>query len=213
MAELPLFPLPNTVVFPGMTIPLYIFEERYKRLVRFCLEQDKPRFVTTLSKPTEGLVDDEASIFNAGTYIHIVEVNENPDGTFNLIGHGQERCQISPSRTEEINELDGSKRPLHFTEATEADLRRSDPNLERVTAWDTLEVFKGYAKTFFTKDVLKQLENVIPEDLVYQASFICANVRIPASDRQRLLEAESLIKRFELVQMMMEERIKVHSPA
>jgi len=49
--RLPLFPLPETVVFPGLLIPLYIFEERYKQMVRDLLarSEDQRRFVITLA--------------------------------------------------------------------------------------------------------------------------------------------------------------------
>ncbi len=39
--ELPLFPL-NSVLFPGTTLPLHIFEERYKLMIGRCLESDSP---------------------------------------------------------------------------------------------------------------------------------------------------------------------------
>ena len=53
MAKLPLFPLPETVVFPGMTLPLYIFEERYKRMVKDCVESNQRRLVIVLSQAAD----------------------------------------------------------------------------------------------------------------------------------------------------------------
>ena len=41
MYELPLFPL-NTVLFPGMPLPLHIFEERYKEMIAHCLRETHP---------------------------------------------------------------------------------------------------------------------------------------------------------------------------
>ena len=40
-SDLPLFPL-NTVLFPGMVLPLHIFEERYKLMINHCLEEERP---------------------------------------------------------------------------------------------------------------------------------------------------------------------------
>jgi uncharacterized protein len=206
VAALPLFPLPGTVVFPGMTVPLYIFEERYKKLVSVCLSQERPRFVITLAKADEVIRDEETPFYRVGTVVHILQVSQNPDGTYNLLGHGQERCLV------EVTELDGSSRPLFFSEDNDLALKRDDPNEERLAAWDALETFQKYAKQFFAFQAAQQIEEVMPEDLVYQASFICANIRVPSDSRQVLLEAPSLIARFQLAQKLMLERMAAHEP-
>lgn len=195
-----------------MTVPLFVFEERYKRLVRHCLEQESPRFVMALSKPAEVIQEADSPFHRVASFVQVVDIAENPDGTYNLLGHGQARCIIETIEEERIQEADGSKRSLFFTSALEDALERSDPNLERVSAWDALDTFREYARTFFTGDVAGQIEEVIPDDLVFQASFICANIRVPVSDRQRLLEARSLTQRFGLAQAMMEERVAAHKP-
>lgn len=200
-------------MFPGMTIPLFVFEERYKRLVRYCLEQEQPRFIMTLSKPTDVIQDGSAAFYPTGTFVHIVDVSENPDGTYNLMGHGQSRCIIDGTKEERVKETDGGERSLFFSDAHEHPLERIDPNLERVAAWDALDIFRDYARMFFTGEASKQIEDVIPDDPVFQASFICANIRVPVHDRQRLLEASSLNQRFSLAQALMEERVAAHKPA
>jgi ATP-dependent Lon protease len=109
--------------------------------------------------------------------------------------------------------MDGSSRPLFFTEDHELTLQRSDPNTERLAAWDALETFRRYATKFFAFQAAQQIEEVMPEDLVYQASFICANIRIPADSRQVLLEVPSLVARFQLAQKFMLEQLEAHEPA
>lgn len=213
MLELPIFPLPATVVFPGMTVPLYVFEARYKELVRSALALEPARFVIALAREAEGLDDLGAPFYEVGTVVQVVDSSENPDGTFNLLGHGQERCRVKPGRVSDVAEPDGSKRPLYYTEFEDYPLERSDPNLERVAAWDALDAFRAYARTFFTEDALGQIEGIIPEDLVFQASFICANVRVETVERQKLLELTSLTKRFQEVEKLMRERIAAHKPA
>ena len=114
---------------------------------------------------------------------------------------------------EEVMEQDGTLRRLFFTDEGEWPLSRGDPNLEQVTAWDATEVFRDYAKTFFAFDALRHIDEALPDDLVYQASFICANIRVPVDSRQVLLEAPSLTGRFELAQKLMRERLAAHKPA
>ena len=109
--------------------------------------------------------------------------------------------------SEDVPERDGSSRPLYCSDYREAPLQRDDPNEERVVAWDALDTFRHYARAVFAVDAQGQIDANLPEDLLYQASFVCANVRAPSASRQVLLEAPSLVARFRLVQKLMEERI------
>ncbi len=40
MIEIALFPIPNSVNFPGVPIPLHVFEPRYRKMVRYCIDND-----------------------------------------------------------------------------------------------------------------------------------------------------------------------------
>ncbi|WMT58665.1 LON peptidase substrate-binding domain-containing protein [Truepera radiovictrix] len=209
MTELPLFPLPNIVVFPGMTLPLFIFEERYKRMVRLCVEQNQRRLVIVLAKQGASVSDSGVHeiCYDVGSYADILSVAENPDGTFHILTHGQERCRVAVSRSESVG---AGHAPLHFTRNLPYPLARDDPNLERLAAWDALEVFRSYSEVFFPTEVLEQIESALPDDLLFQASFICANLRAPAEARQRMLEAPSLIARFGAAQETMQALLKAH---
>ncbi len=219
MPKIPLFPLPETVVFPGMTLPLYVFEERYKRMIRDCVENNQRRLVIVLAKPQLTQVEISDALddippplnhYDIGTYVDIISVSENPDGSYNILTHGQERCRVELADQLAVTEADGSKSYLYYSEDAPETLQRDDPNLERVSAWDTLDTFRAYAKTFFAFDALKQIEEALPDDLLYQSSFICANLRVPASERQEMLEASSLVARFELAQRLMQEYLAAH---
>lgn len=201
----PLFPLPETVIFPGMTIPLYIFEERYKQMVKDCLT-NQPRLVIVLSRPRAHLSDGAVPTHAVGAYVDIIKVAENMDGTYHILVHGQERCKVEA--------IDTTSHPYYSIEDRPYPLVRGDPNLEQVAAWDALDTFRRYAQKFFDTSAQEQLEEAIPDDLVYQASFICANLRVPAVARQAMLEAPSLIARFQSAQRLMQERLETHeSPA
>lgn len=211
MSDLPLFPL-DVVVFPGMTVPLYVFEERYKTLVRRALAGDDARFAIALADDGGGVGDGPAGLAAYGTYVHVLTTEENADGTLQVLVHGQERCRIEIVRTEHIEEASGDKRPLHFVADHPAPVVRGDPNAELVSAWDALDTFRRYAETFFAFDALGQIDESVPDDPLYQASFICANIRIPLPSRQVLLEAPSLQARFDLAKKLMEERLRAHQP-
>ena len=195
MSELAVFPLP-VVVFPGMTVPLHVFEERYKRLVRHAASLDEPRFVIA-PPPGDGMEDEgSARLGEIGTILDVLDASENPDGTFRLLGHGRERCRLTSVREESVPEPSGGERPLWFAEVEPWPLDRSDPNDERLAAWDALEAFERYGEVFFAEEAREQATTAMPADPLYQASFVCANLRLPAPDAQRLLEAPSLVDRF-----------------
>ena len=206
MAEVPLFPL-EIVVFPGMTVPIHVFEERYKRLVRFCLEQERKRFVVVLVTHNAPIRDTPVGIAEMGALVDILSVQENADGTFDLLVHGQERCRVAVTRREDVREADGGHRPLFFVDDAAAPIARDDPNLEQVAAWDAIDTFRSYATAFFAEGAASQVEANLPDDPLYQASFVCANMRVPPDSRQVLLEAGSLRERFELAQRMMAEQL------
>src|SRR5207248_5482663 len=88
---LPLFPL-NTVLFPGMPLPLHIFEERYKLMIGRCIEDERPFGVVLIQSGPE--VGGPAVPHKVGTTAHIAAVKRADDGRMNLIAIGQERFQI-----------------------------------------------------------------------------------------------------------------------
>ena len=51
LQNIPLFPL-NAILFPGMTLPLHIFEERYRIMVARCLEENLPFGVVLIREAT-----------------------------------------------------------------------------------------------------------------------------------------------------------------
>lgn len=89
--ELPLFPL-NVVLFPGMRLPLHVFEERYKLMIGTCMVTDQ-RFGVSLIK--SGLeVGGPAEVHPVGTTARIVQLERLPEGRMNLIAVGEERFRL-----------------------------------------------------------------------------------------------------------------------
>jgi uncharacterized protein len=89
--ELSLFPL-NTVLFPGQMLPLHIFEDRYRLMIRRCLAEDLPFGVVLIRRGRE--VDNEAEPYEVGTVARIVKSSHLSDGTMDIITVGQERFCI-----------------------------------------------------------------------------------------------------------------------
>lgn len=91
LIELSLFPL-NTVLFPGQVLPLHIFEDRYRLMIRRCLAEDTSFGVVLIQKGRETGGDVEPHL--VGTVARIVESSHLPDGTMNIVAVGMERFRI-----------------------------------------------------------------------------------------------------------------------
>jgi Lon protease-like protein len=87
MSELlPLFPL-GAVLYPGMLLPLHIFEERYRQLVRDLLERPEPRRfgVIAIRKGRETGIDGVHSLYEIGCTATLRRVDELDDGRFDVV--------------------------------------------------------------------------------------------------------------------------------
>ena len=90
--ELPLFPLNNVVLFPGMPLPLHIFEERYKAMIGSCIEQDEPFGVLLIREGNE--VGDPAEPHSVGTTARVSQVQRLQEGRLNILTRGENRFEL-----------------------------------------------------------------------------------------------------------------------
>jgi ATP-dependent Lon protease len=89
--EVPLFPLPNVVLFPGVMLPLHIFEERYKDMINTCIEDDSPFGVILLT----GADETPSSIQKVGVLARVSDVERLDDGRMNIMTAGEVRFRIA----------------------------------------------------------------------------------------------------------------------
>jgi uncharacterized protein len=90
--ELPLFPL-NTVLCPGIALPLHIFEERYRALVRHCLESSSPFGIVMIREGRE-VGTGAISFTGIGTVAEIRDAGRYEDGRYDLLVVGTKRFEI-----------------------------------------------------------------------------------------------------------------------
>jgi Lon protease-like protein len=90
--QVPLFPL-HTVLFPGVALPLHIFEERYRLMVARCLESETP-FGVVLIRAGSEVGGGDLSIAGVGTFAAIREAERHPDGRYDLLTVGIGRFAI-----------------------------------------------------------------------------------------------------------------------
>lgn len=177
--ELPLFPL-NTVLFPGMPLPLHVFEDRYKEMVQMCLDEKRPFGVVLIrSGVAEG--GPLADPYDIGCVADIVEVQQLEDGRLLIMAVGQERFRIV-SLDHNMPYLMGEVESLPFRDEPDEHIEHFANEL---TPWllEYLVYLAGMGQVEF--DPSQMPEDY--EDLVYLAS---AAIQLPQEEKQAILEKE-----------------------
>ena len=94
---LPMFPL-NTVLFPGMSVPLRVFEDRYRALVHHLLRVEDPteRVFGSVGIREGYEVGEHGAqwLFRVGCRVKMTEVEAHADGTFELVAVGLDRIEL-----------------------------------------------------------------------------------------------------------------------
>ena len=94
MDLIPLFPLPNVVLFPNVFLPLHIFEARYRAMVEDALAGDRVIGMVLLRPGWEHDYEREPPIYSIGCSGVITHCERLQDGRFNIILRGLERFRI-----------------------------------------------------------------------------------------------------------------------
>jgi Lon protease-like protein len=90
--EIPLFPLPNLVLFPQVAVPLHIFEERYKLMINRCIDLDEVFGLVLLQEDAEQ--ESERTIYHVGVTARVIQVDRLEDGRMNILCAGETRFRI-----------------------------------------------------------------------------------------------------------------------
>jgi Lon protease-like protein len=93
-STIPLFPLPNVVLFPSVFLPLHIFEARYRQMVRDALAGDRMIGMTLLKPGFEANYEGRPDIYDVGCAGLITHAERLPDGRFNIILRGIDKFHL-----------------------------------------------------------------------------------------------------------------------
>ena len=194
-----MFPL-NTVVFPGMSLPLHVFEDRYRMLVRHLLTVEDPAarvFGTVAIREGYEVGDHGAqSVYRVGCVLQLTEVERRDDGTFDIVAVARERLM-----------LEQMQRGDEFPQGVVAVM--PEPQVEVPTdvldrARSTFTAFRA-AMTELQGD---PFSGTLPRDPDYLAWTLSALTPLPMAERQSLLEATDATERLELVTRLLTEELR-----
>ena len=181
LTELPLFPL-NLVLFPGMRLPLHIFEERYKAMIGDCIEREAPFGVVLIREGPE--VGGPAQPHPVGTSARITQVHRLEEGRMNLLALGERRFDLVEV-TQDVPHMVGM---VAFREEV-----AGDPESDVVA-----EVGQEYSVFLRHVATLAGAWNApvqVPEDTItlsFEAvSTLTGSIELPQGLRQELLEVDT----------------------
>ena len=93
-SRISIFPLAGAVLFPGLQLPLRIFEPRYRAMVSDALARDRRIGMIQPRLITGGGAQEGAPLFQVGCLGHIEQVEALDDGRFNIVLEGEKRFRV-----------------------------------------------------------------------------------------------------------------------
>jgi hypothetical protein len=185
--RLPLFPL-GTVLFPGMVMPLHIFEERYRTLVRDLLAGPEPgQFgVVAIKKGRETGVDGVSALYEVGCTATLRDTHEHDDGRFDIVTVGTRRFRLTG--------LDDS-RPYLQGDAELLDDETGDDAAAGLAVRAAQDAFRTYVGALADRGLAQIRVPEVPDEPVLLSYLIAASMIIDLPDRQGLLAEPDALSR------------------
>jgi len=194
---LPILPLRNTVLFPGVVIPITVGREKSLRLVQEVYKKNK---ILGAVAQKEGTIEDPEleDLYSIGTVAQILKILEMPDGTTSVIIQGRKRFMLDDLLTEKpyhvakITPLeDEEDKPVGEAKAVAAALKELSIKIIKLSSNIPTEA------TFAVKNI---------ESPSFLVNFLASNSELSLKKKQNLLETNSVAKRgFTLLESLSNE--------
>lgn len=179
--ELPLFPL-NTVLFPGMVLPLHIFEPRYKLMISECIKGNSPFGVVLIRSGQE--TGGDAVPYDYGTSAYVTQIEALDGGQMNIRSVGYRRFRIHATQQD---------KPYLVGQVEYIPLKPSgDPEANSLTT-------KLAARLRTYLDALGKVVDIelssreLPKNSVALAILAAIVMPLPVEEKQRLLAASDVL--------------------
>ena len=191
-AIIPIFPLPNVVLFPSAFLPLHIFEPRYRQMLTDALHGDRI-IGMVLAKEHQARSVEAPAVYAVGCAGLISHAETLPDGRSNIVLRGLERFRVGwEEQDRQYRRAHVEPLPEPLTDAIRQDVRDARSRLEALLA-DRLETASG--------------EAIVPgdmhdEDLI---NTLAQYLDLDPVEKQALLERDDIAQRsrglIELIEM------------
>lgn len=196
----PLFPLPNAVLFPKTPMPLYIFEERYRTMVRDVVEGDGQLVIALMREGLEFKQTGISAVHSIACLGRIETCEELEDGKFNIVVVGVKRVRLvnivqnTPYRLVEVEVLEEADLPVH----TEEIFRRQS---------QLGELFSQF--TELAAEMEPQAMELMPElDFESLVNMVAMTLNLSMEQKQALLEITDLSLRCDMLIPILQQQIE-----
>ncbi|MEE8350331.1 MAG: LON peptidase substrate-binding domain-containing protein [Acidobacteriota bacterium] len=196
IVEIPIFPLPNVVLFPRTLLPLHIFEPRYKQMIGNALEGNRQIGIVLLQPGWEGGHQGNLEVFDTGGAGVISEYKSLEKGQYHILVNGSHRFRIMDfiqeepyrvARVQVLKDVLPSDREANEI-ATELALRFTELNMKSLASEMNL-------------DLLEQL------DFPTLVNSICSSLSLSVYDKQKLLELDNVKSRAQMILDVLRQQV------
>jgi Lon protease-like protein len=199
---LPLFPL-NVVAFPGMTVPLHVFEERYRAMIRDLLAVADPSErlfgIVAIREGYEVGSHEARSMYRTGCVMQLSTVEEYDDGRFDIAAVGRHRMRVTGTETT-APYLRAEVEPL---------LDEGPPSVDTArAAARALAAFGDYRDLVSAMRGDEVMTGALPRDPDILSYALAATVSLTLRERQQLLESPTTAERLGLLRRMMLQEVR-----
>jgi uncharacterized protein len=218
--RLPLFPL-GTVLFPGLVLPLHIFEDRYRRMVRDLVthsagdpgpfgvvairrgwEAETPQIERVEPAATEVRRQSVSlTLYDVGCTAEIRQITEHPGGQFDLVTVGRRRFRITG--------VDADSRPYLIAEVEWLAESAGDAGLADRLAPAVLAVFRRYLRLI--RPDPEQPDEQLPDNPTVLSHLVAATAALTLDDRQTLLAIADTATRLRAERVLLSREVRLLS--
>jgi uncharacterized protein len=183
----PLFPL-GTVLYPGLLLPLHIFEERYRQLMRDLLDGSRPRRfgVIAIRKGRETGVDGVEALHEIGCIAVLRRADKLNDGRYDVVTAGAQRFRLLS--------LDES-RPYLQGEVDLLGEETGEPAAAKLAACAVQAAFRDYLGELTRQGAARVSPPELPDNPVELSYLVAASMIIDLPDKQDLLAEPDALRR------------------
>ena len=198
--NLPLLPLRDIVVFPGMIVPLFVGRDKSVVALEQAMKSNKEIFLVAQLDPSE---DDPTKddLYNIGVTATIMQLLKLPDGTVRVLVEGKQRAELR----------DLIERGDNYVEATVILVDEQSADGPEATALmrSVTEQFENYSKLNkkMPAETAVQLTEIDTPSAL--ADAVAANIQLKVSDKQSLLVESNPLRRLEMAFAFMEGELGV----
>jgi Lon protease-like protein len=181
VTPLPLFPL-GSVLFPGLVLPLHVFEERYRSLVRHIMDlpdgSSREFGVVAIKRGREvAMSADSLTLFDVGCTAQVRQITARADGGFDLVTVGHRRFEIDHMLPAETPYLVAAVRYLPEANGAAGEAEYLAPRV--------LAAFRAYLRLVRTDAAA--VGEQLPEEPLVLSHLVAATASLTVADRQDLL--------------------------